>query len=254
MPAECRCETSAPGQSGVHPMAVNRPCSIANSVAPARVVHAGLGVDVLDVAADGLGGDAERHGDLLVGASTGDQAEHLDLAVGETGWFADRRGPTSRRPPPARRRPPRRPKRPCVHVGAQLRLPRRRGSARAMGPVLGHRVVGVGGGEQPGGEVVRRRGHGGSRSRRSARGGSAARSASGTSSWQRRRTRSLRYGWSRTRSHCAALSRSGMVPDPRGDADLADVVDERGPPQPRVVSSVEARRGRRRPRRAGHAR
>src|SRR3954453_20448261 len=39
-----------------------------------------LRVDVLDVVADGLRGDHELFGDLLVGQATSEQLEHLDLA------------------------------------------------------------------------------------------------------------------------------------------------------------------------------
>src|SRR3954447_10440895 len=44
---------------------------------------AGLGVDVLDVVADRLGRDAQPLGDLLVGQAAGDEAQDLDLALGQ---------------------------------------------------------------------------------------------------------------------------------------------------------------------------
>ena len=109
----------------------------------------GLGVDVLDVVADRLGGDPQRRGDLLVEPAAGDQAQHLDLAVGETGRVRGRSRQTwlagggqhgvDLDPSEA----------PGVDVGGELRRGVARSQRRAMGPVLGHRVVGVGGGEEP---------------------------------------------------------------------------------------------------------
>ena len=59
------------------------PCSIANSVAAARVETPILRVGVLDVAVGGLGRDPERARDLLGLQAAGEQADDLGLALGQ---------------------------------------------------------------------------------------------------------------------------------------------------------------------------
>jgi hypothetical protein len=111
--------------------------------------YADLGVDVLHVVLGGAGRDDERVGHLPVGKPPGDQAEHLDLPVRQPGR------PGSTRPDPALpggldhrggalRVEPARPRR-------RLHLPGRLGGIerRPVGPVLGHRLVDVGGGQHP---------------------------------------------------------------------------------------------------------
>ena len=112
-----------------------------------------LGVDVLDVAADRLGRDAERDRHLLVGVAPGDQAQHLDLAVGEArrSWLRGRARRLTAAASTASTSS--RPKRPASASAPQLRAAAAGVERRPVRAVLGHGVVGVGGGEQPGGEV-----------------------------------------------------------------------------------------------------
>ena len=58
-------------------------CCMAYSAAAPTGRYADLGVDVLDVAADGLHADRQLTCDVLRGAPAHDETEHLDLAVGE---------------------------------------------------------------------------------------------------------------------------------------------------------------------------
>ena len=136
------------------------------------------------------------------------------------------------RPPRARRR--RRPasSRPALDLSAEHLGGLRRRERRAVRSWLGHRVVGVGGGEHP-----RRRSQrsaptrrGGSRCRRGARGAQVATGASAARNGERRRTRSVWYACSLTRSHSSGVSGAGFCQIRVGDRDPPDVVDERGSP------------------------
>ena len=188
-----------------------RPCSIANSVAPARVRDAGLGVDVFDVTADGLRGDAECVRHLLVGVAACDQTEHLDLPIGQAGGIGTSDGPRwSRRPLPTLHQP----------QPAQSGRGQHRRSSCAAAAAGGRVTAGAGGPRSSRGRRQQRRAdlrrdpaqrcRGDSPSRPPRSWWPAARSASGTSSLHRRSTRSLRYGWSRAASsHCSALGGRG---------------------------------------------
>ena len=153
---------------------------------------AGLGVDVLDVMPDRLGGDSQRGGHLLVQLTAGDQPQHLDLAVGEPRWRArplcdglpggGEHGVDLEASEVA-----------GIDLVEQLRGGCGRRERRTVGPVLGHGVIGVGGGQQTSTDVelVTRRTAVVARAV-DAFVVAAATSANGASSAQRFSTRSLR--------------------------------------------------------------
>ena len=120
-----------------------------------------------------------------------------------------------------------------------------------MRPRLAHRLVGVGGGEDPGraGDRRRRRARAGSRSRRGARG-------AGPRSRQRRERRRLAQhalGQVRVQPHALPLAgaeRPALVPDRVRDPEPAEVVHEPGAAQRPHLGLGQARAARR-PRRRG---
>ena len=183
----------------------------ANRLGGGAARGADLGVDVLDVVADGLRRDHEPAADLLVRQPAREQPQHLDLARGQA-----RRALAAARHAVAGG---------AEHgldrvaveaagpdLGAQLARRPPRPSAPAGGARLAHRLVGVGGAEDPRRAGDRRAGE----PARVARAvealavlhGDRAERAPAPADWCS--MRSVRYGCMRTRSHSPAPSGPGL--------------------------------------------
>jgi hypothetical protein len=123
------------------------PCSIANTATAARVETPIFRYEFLDVAVGGLDRDAERMRHLLGLQTARQQGHDPDLALGQTRWMLDRRRLLPRRFQHGAHRLAIEPPGPALlpdHVRGVLGWDR-----LAVRPWLGHRLVGIGGREQP---------------------------------------------------------------------------------------------------------
>ena len=163
-----------------------RPCRMANIARPARVETLALGVDVHRVGVHGRVRDEQLGGDLPLGAPARQEAQHLELALGEVDRQRRERRPRGVRRPRTARTASRSSGSPEMTRDASSGVQRRAGAGGARRARARRRRRRAGGRPRPAHRRARRPG---SPTRRCARGGGSRSSPSGSSTGDRARMR-----------------------------------------------------------------